>query len=466
MRSFCGAPFYAFKRYSGRGPVKWADSRLECFLLPSQIAPSPLKQLRTPWAMFWVAFLVRVLYMTLAHAYKFRPLDDHFAFGWEMGRIARALASGYGYADPFTGHTGPTAWVPPLYPLLLAGVFKVFGIYTLKSGWIIVAINSLFSALTALTTWEIAVRCFNLRVAKWSGWIWALCPIAMQYIRWVWDMCLTTLLFSCVLLLALRMRRVGGTSSEGETRSTVGSWLLFGLLWGLVGLCDSTLLLFLPVCALWIIWGNTDKATAIRGAVLSGLIFLVCMAPWFLRNWEAFHAFVPTRSNLGVELWAWNNPHANGIALGAPIEPHADDPRFVAYARMGELAYSRSQGELAKAYIRAYPGRFALLSLKRIYFFWVSVPHPVNGHPLNEDARVTIFCFASLTGLMGLVLSLRNRVPAAFLFAWAFVLLPLPYYFVNVQARSRHPLEPLIAILSVYLFQSIKLHRKPTAPKI
>jgi asparagine N-glycosylation enzyme membrane subunit Stt3 len=120
---------------------------------------------------FWVAFLVRVLYMTLAHTYHFRTDGDHFQFGWEMGRVAKALASGHGYADPFIGHTGPTTWVPPLYPLLLAAVFKVFGIYTLRSAWVVLAVNRFFSALTTLTTYEIAARCFNRRVAVWSAWI-------------------------------------------------------------------------------------------------------------------------------------------------------------------------------------------------------------------------------------------------------------------------------------------------------
>jgi len=38
--------------------------------------------------------------------------------------------------------------------------------------------------------------------------------------------------------------------------------------------------------------------------------------------------------------------------------------------------------------------------------------------------------------------------------------LPFTYYFVNVQSRFRHPLEPLIAIFSVYLFQSATRSRK------
>ena len=54
-----------------------------------------------PWMIFWVAFAVRLAYVMLAHTYRVRPYDDHFGFGWEMGRIARALTTGYGYADPF-----------------------------------------------------------------------------------------------------------------------------------------------------------------------------------------------------------------------------------------------------------------------------------------------------------------------------------------------------------------------------
>jgi len=42
--------------------------------------------------MFWVGFLIRLLYITIIHTYRIRPQEDHLQFGWEMGRIARALA--------------------------------------------------------------------------------------------------------------------------------------------------------------------------------------------------------------------------------------------------------------------------------------------------------------------------------------------------------------------------------------
>src|SRR5271170_8044533 len=142
------------------------------------------------WPIFWVGLAVRIAYMTLAHTYRIRPYEDHFDFGWEMARIARALVNGYGYAEPFIiGHTGPTAWLPPAYTLLIAAAFKLFGVYTPLSAWMLLAVNSVFSAATALAIYEIATRCFNRRVALWSAWIWALYPAAMQFaVRWVWEM--------------------------------------------------------------------------------------------------------------------------------------------------------------------------------------------------------------------------------------------------------------------------------------
>lgn len=421
-----------------------------------------------PWLLFAAGFLVRVLYITLAHTYRVRTFQDHFQFGWEMGRIARALATGYGYADPFVGHTGPTAWVPPLYPLLMAGVFKLFGVYTAQSAWIILALNSVFSAATSIFIYQIAARCYDRKVAIWSAWLWALYPAAMQYaVHWIWEMSLTVFLFTWTLALALKMRAVTprepgpvrgdpniGEAHRDEGRQSTSQWLLFGLLWGLIALSNSTLLLFLPVCGIWILLGTRPVKNGLVNATLAGLLFFAIIAPWTLRNWRVFHAFVPMRSNLGVELWAWNNTGANGIALGAPIQPSPHDPSFVPYVNMGEIQYSRFRGAIAKHWIATHKKEFIRLSIRRFYFFWVSVPHPLDNHPLVEYGRELSYFLPSLTGVLGLLLSLKRRVPCSGLFAMAFVLLPLTYYFVSVAARFRHPLEPLILILTIYLFRS------------
>ena len=430
---------------------------------PVSSGPLPSKpgaELRAPWSIFWVAFAVRVLYLTLAHTYRIRAYDDHMLFGEEMGRIARALATGFGFSDPFRGHTGPTAWVGPLFPLLLAGVFKLFGVFTPQSAWVILATNSLFSALTARTTWEIAARCFNRNIARWSAWIWALHPAALQYaVRWVWDTSLTTFLFSWVLVVTLRMRASRDLRTPAEpSGATLGRWALFGLLWGATGLSNPALLIFLPVCGLWILAGTPNPGRQTGGILLAAVLFTACLGPWTWRNWKVFHQFVPTRGNFGAELYLGNGPGATGFLMEYDHPIQAPD-QLRLYSHMGEIAYSRMRGQQAWTAIHADPGLFAGNTLKRVFFFWAGVPHPVSAAPWVEYSRSLNFVFASVCGVLGLALALWRKVPAAGLFAWAFLLLPLVYYGVAAHARFRHPLEPLMVILGVYLFQSAEPRR-------
>jgi hypothetical protein len=439
--------------------------RLKSFFNPAH-SDSDSDESRLLRRIFWTGFLVRVLYLTLAHTYRMRVSDDHFEFGWEMGRIARALATGHGFANPFNGASGPTAWTPPLYPLLLAGVFRLFGVYTRASGWVILTLNSVFSAATAPAIYRIARRCFGRGVqgrsiALWSAWLWALYPAAMQYaVKWVWDMSLTAFLFAWVLVVALGLRGVGDDaetprSSNPEPRTSL--WLLFGLLWGLIALSNSSLLTFLPACGLWIVWpalrGRVPLMPALRCAALAAVCFVAVISPWVIRNAIVFHAFVPMRSNFGAELYEATIFSNDGFPWGTTLPTAENAPEFRRYQRLGEIEFSRQQGERAHAAIRAHPGLFAANALRRVYFFWIGVPKADTGIAVEAARRIN-FAFFSVSGWLGLALALRRHVPGAWLFFWAFAVYPFLYYFVTAQARFRHPLEPVLCILSVYLFQS------------
>ena len=432
----------------------------------------------TPWRIFWVGLALRLLYITLAHTYRVRPAGDHFQFGWEAGRIARALANGYGYSDPFTGHTGPTAWLPPLFPLLLGGIFRVFGVYTATSAWVILAIDSIFSAGIALAVYEVGARCFDRRpsrhgesedkhrarhVAPWSGWLWALYPAALQYaVHWIWDMSISTFFLAWTVVLALRIRGLGDSPEAAAAAAREGlagrRWAIFGVLWGLIALSNASLLPFLPACGLWMVWrtggslGSISRSAA--RAALAAALFAACLAPWVWRNGQTFHTFIPTRGNLGAELYASTRSGNNGFPWGTTVPPFAGDPEFRQYKALGELAYVQQHGALARSWLRSHPRRFAQWTLKRVWFFWAGVPAPFGRVPAEEIARDLNYGFLSLAGLLGLALALWRKIPGASLLAAAFTLLPLPYYAITVQARFRHPIEPLLAVLAVYLFQS------------
>ena len=418
--------------------------------MQTQPAFPPIHSLRASRAAFFTAVAVRLVYITVSHAYRVTNIENHFRFGYEMGRIAQAVATGRGYADPFHGHTGPTAWIAPLFPLLLAGVFKVFGVYTNLSGWVILAIDSLFNALMIPLLWEVGVRCFDIRVARWSVWIWALYPAAMQYaVRWVWDTTLTTLLLQLALVIALRAGSIGNHAGDGPTWNR---WLAFGLVWGLIAVSNPALLIFLPVCGISIIARSGRLWThQLAKAFCAFFLFVAVAAPWAIRNAIVFHAFVPFRSNFGAELYLGNGPGATGLLMEYN-QPGEATEQLQLYRQMGELAYTRWRGQQAAAIIRADLPRFANLCIRRIYFFWFGVPNP-SGKPGTDFARALNYGFTSLAGLMGLALALKRRIPAARLFAAAFLLIPALYYAVASTARFRHQLEPLITLLGVYLFQ-------------
>ncbi|MGA3080310.1 MAG: glycosyltransferase family 39 protein [Terracidiphilus sp.] len=411
-----------------------------------------------PWRICWLALAVRLAVIALGRYYRLNPDMDHFHFGAEMGRIARALATGRGYSDPFLGPSGPTAWVTPLFPLVLCGIFKVFGVYSTLSAWAILVFDSLLNALTIPLIWETGERCFGPRTARWSAWLWALYPAAMQYcVKWMWETTLTAFLFQLALVIALRVACVrataGGAScplaADGPTWTR---WLGFGLVWGLIGLSNPGLLLFLPVCGVWML-ARSGKAwlTHLPKAIAAGLLFVAVIAPWSWRNQQVFHQFVPFRTNFGAELYLGNGPGATGVLM-LYDHPTKNPKQFELYRQMGELRYTAWRGDLAKQAIHADPPRFARLCLARIYFFWFGVPN-ADISPLASFGRGLNYRFTSLAGLLGLALALKRRVPGAGLFAAAFLLLPAVYYITTAHARFRHPLEPLITLLAVFLIQ-------------
>jgi hypothetical protein len=282
-------------------------------------------------------------------------------------------------------------------------------------------------------------------------------PADMQFaVRWLWETSLSTFLFAWTLVIALRLRRVGEDAGQRAPRSW-GQWLVLGVLWGLVGLSNPSLLICFPAVMVWVAWpelrGWRIRGRTVLGLALMCVAFAAAMAPWVVRNERVMHAFVPTRSNMGVELYESTLERNDAFPWGATMPLWAGDPEFQQWVRMGEVPFERMRQREAMRRIRARPGVFVRRAVDRYFFYWDDTPH-FTDHLVGEYFRRAQYAFVSLCGLMGLALMLRRRVEGAGLFALCFLLVPIPYYLVTVQARFRHPLEPLIAILGVYLFRS------------
>ena len=400
------------------------------------------------WFLFAIALTFRVALIFNFHLYRYASqLHNHFQFGWEMGRVARSIASGHGFGNPFYGQTGPTAWVTPLYPYLMAGVFRLFGIYTDASALVMLLLNALFGALTIFPMQSIATRCFSRSLAIVSMWVWAVWPFTMAYVAHPRDTSLTALLFTCAIALTLQI--------QAAKTKTLRPWILLGLLWGVIALSDPSLLLVLPPSILWLLaptWRTRQLRPTFLRATLTCLLVIACMAPWMIRNVRVFHTFIPVRADFGCELYLGNGPGSNGRLM---IWDHPyDSPRqYALYKSMGEVAYCHMRGRKAITFIRRQPAHFVADSLRRVFYFWFGHPQATQSNFFLYIPRLNL-AFVSLSGLLGLLLALRKRAPGAILLAMAFLFFPLTYYAVVVNPRFLFQLAPLLYILTLYLWTS------------
>jgi 4-amino-4-deoxy-L-arabinose transferase-like glycosyltransferase len=405
--------------------------------------------------MILIALLLRLGYIVVDHTYKFKTLDDNFSFGFEMGRIGRSLAQGHGFSSPFSGSTGPTAWEPPLYPMLIAGVFKLLGVYTRASALLLLSISSVFSALTCIPIFLIGLRCFSEKVAVWSAWTWALLPnVIFWCTRWVWETSLATLLLAWIFWLTL----------IAEEREGWKPWIQLGVLWGIGALTNTSMLSFLPASALWI-WRQRARLgkPSLPGLLFASVMFVACIAPWVIRNQLTFGQFIFIRSNFGVELRLGNGPGADGTWMDY-LHPTKNVGQLVLYRQLGEVAYVAQRKREALSYIREDYARFARLSLNRFIYYWGGLPSP-SGSGLAGVLKNSLFLASSVLAFWGLGRALRRRRPGAWLFLWLALCYPLVYYMAFPHPRYRHPIEPELGILALYVISEAKPRPRHQGPE-
>jgi 4-amino-4-deoxy-L-arabinose transferase-like glycosyltransferase len=443
-------------------PSEWFQGCAHCISHVSDLLNSPLME-RTPLpaiprAVLWMvllSFLLQVAAIGIARQYRTRPGEDNFGFGFEMGRVGRAIALGQGFSNPYGGNTGPSAWEPPLYPYLIGGIFKIFGIYTYASAWVLLSINSLFAALTTIPVYLIAHRTFNPSVAIWSARAWAFNPYVWYWsVHWIWDTTFTPLMLALIFLVALEMQEWLGWRG----------WALFGTLWGVGALANPAMLSFLPFCGLWI-WRQRFRRgrPSLAGVILSSFIFFLILSPWLIRNYEVFGRIVFIRDDFGLQFRLGNNKLADGMLI-ATLQPNLNESEFEKFARLGEIGYEAECKRLAFEWIRANPSRFAVISMKRFFYYWNGVPRPSDSRA-PWDFRSSLFLASSLLALWGMGRALRQKRPGAWLFAGLVATYPTVYYFVFPHARYRHPIEPELFTLAVFLLSEVRsrqLHHSAT----
>ena len=365
-------------------------------------------------------------------------------FQTETGHIAYSIASGKGFSSPFQRDSGPTAWLAPVYPYILAGIFKVFGVYTLHAFFASLFLNIVLSALTCVPIFYAGRRVAGVGVASAAAWLWALFPNAIIIpFEWIWDTSLSALLLATLLWATLEL---------AESRR-LRNWSLYGLLWGFALLTNPAVALVYPVLGLWAGYraGRRERQRTwfARPALAAGITVLCC-APWTVRNYVQFHKLIPLRANFAFELYIGNNENYDDQHR---FQPGAvtQDREILRYLRMGETAFMEEEKRKAVAFTTAHPRIEAWLITQRFVDFWTGTSTPAAALRQADSLwlRLLLLCndAAPLSALLGIVVLLATKNPYAMPVVSIPVVFPLLYYVTHTSLRYRHPIDPVVLLL-------------------
>ena len=392
------------------------------------------------------AFLLRISLLCWIH----RDHDAHqslfFPVSYEMWRVAASVAQGHGFASPWVGIPGPTAWAAPVYAYLLALDMKLFHMSDYAVPIVAQAFNCLFSALTCWPIYALGKRVFNARVGLLSSWLWVFLPMAVLFpLEWLWDPSLSAFLLTVLLYMTFAL----------QERSSSLHWMGYGLLWAVAGLTNPALGILFPFLLGWLAVQRSKNSLPWRGQLAKAVLILILgLLPWTVRNYRVFHQIIPIKSTFGLTLYFGNNP---GIRNGVFPRHRAYDltkEDYQQFAQQGEPAFMKVKQRQAIEFIKAHPLAFLEACFDRFVDAWTGtseVPWDRWIFLLGVGKAYIAFTTAfSLLAFAGLFFACRTSWPQAAPFLFAIVLFPAPYYVTHSYLRYRHPIDPVLTILAVF----------------
>jgi hypothetical protein len=366
------------------------------------------------------------------------------AFGAEMVMIGSNLAEHAAFANPFSvGITGPTAVVPPVYPFLLAILFRVLKYpYLVFMGALIC--NILVNAWIAVLLPRVSFVFYaDAMPGIFASVLWLLTARLMPS----WDACYTLagLLFFCLF----------SAKSIGRTDKTITFGVGAGVIGGLLFLSNPlTLLIFLP----WIGYLLWREKPPVRRAIYYCCPLLITVllfgGGWALRNKQQLGALV-LRTNLGMTLAASNNDCAAPSMMENQRKgcyqahhPNTSAAEAQLLVSLGEPEYDRHRKAEAISWIGANPGPFSKLTLRRVWQFWFP-PREYTSLPAY------LIWFATALSLPGLILMARRREAITLYMTGVLLIYPLMYYVVVTDVRYRYPLLWLSLLPAGYAMAAV-----------
>jgi tetratricopeptide (TPR) repeat protein/4-amino-4-deoxy-L-arabinose transferase-like glycosyltransferase len=406
-----------------------------------------------------VAYLMRFAHWQSLSSYAwfdFLGLDALYYDEWAK----RILRDGLQGQDPF--------FMGPLYPYLLAGVYKLFGSGLDAMRHIQLVMSTASVAIVHLLARRVGGRTLAM-VASGATAVYG--PLVYYSVSILYPT-LTVLLAASLLLLLL----------ESAARRSVGLAFAAGAVLGVYALGRGNILLFAPCAFFWLLaaWGR-PFAPSRRGwrtalpagaALTAGTVLLIL--PATIHNVRAGD-FALLTTNGGLNFYIGNGPMANGGHMtpvlyleqpdGSVEAIEADLTKDVECRTEAERATGRRMkySEVSSFWfhetlksIRRNPGHFAALLLMKTVHFWSTYEIPQVEHfgyfrrfSLPLQGPVLSFTLLGPLSVLGMALGLRRpgRWALLYLFVAAYSVSIILFF---VLARYRLPIVPALVPFAAY----------------
>jgi 4-amino-4-deoxy-L-arabinose transferase-like glycosyltransferase len=415
---------------------------------------------RRAWliAVFCFAFAVRALFLfaLLPHASRIVPgLNTSVGMsfdGYEL--IARQLVQGHGYR--LAAGAPPTAARAPLYPLLLAVLYRVFGTGVAPVLWT----HALLGALACAFVFLAARRMFGLAAGVVAGLLFAVFPPHLWWSQYVLS---ETLLVTLIAATSYAVVRLVEEPSAGMAAGA-------GALFGLTALCNA-MILFLP----FVLAAVTAAVPALRRAYLrhAGVLLLgmsVLVLPWSGRNFILFHRVIPVNWSVGLQYLKglimaddWTSGRARDLGAlddssmvevlrilrenGRQAGAFDERLRVFRSSQTVSLADDDLLKRLAVERVRAHPGRAVRKVFLNLWLYWFLSNRMMLA---NQVVNFSLLGLALLGLALGAWRMLEARVLSLFcLYFW------LGYSSVIVSARFALQIAPLLTVLAGFAIVSL-----------
>lgn len=423
---------------------------------------SPISGIKFPFAgalVLIIAIFGCSIYANLAYTvtdkqnYQYFPpfkprvnINSNNHLGGEYIQMAKSLIAGQGFSHPFDKPTGPTAWQPPVLPLLLAGLLWLFD-GDLDS---VTAVVIFFQVFVLIGTGILV----TMLIRQSAGRFWSAVAIVVFLLTLVCDfhLCFQNTHDSWFVLFALDLLVAGLCWWRPLQRwQRAAGWGLFG------GFC----VLVNPIVGF--AWGVLSLLVGIHQRRLTGLAVAaltagLALTPWTVRNYLVFGRFIPAKSNLAYEMYQSHCLQKDGLLQGKTFGSHpygSGHKERQEYNTLGEAAYlDRKRQQVWQAiaadpqdYLERVAYRFAGATFwyvpfdrdmpnKRPVVYWISR----LVHPLPFVALLVLLGSAFWKPLHG--------AQAIVIGAYLFYL--LPYIGASYYDRYAIPLVGIKALLVIW----------------